>query len=133
MSKDEKEEFAFSESDSGIVPNLGANSVTDEGINLFPQLGKQIALQVKSWDMGFPDEKTGKTKPVIQLEMDNGDLYQRVLGANMRKKIASLGIKKPTELVGQFITFEKYDTRSSNPTFRWGLRITAISKDKTLE
>jgi len=133
MTNDEKEEFTFSEVGTSTLPNFGANTVTDEGVNLFPQLGKKLTLQVKSWEMGFADAKTGKTKPVVLLEMDNGETYQRVLGANMRKKIASLGIKKPKELIGLYMTFEKYDTRSSNPLFRWGLRITTISKDKTLE
>ena len=132
MTNDENE-FTFSSIDEGAIPNLGANSVTDEGVTLFPQVGKKISLQVKSWEMGFADEKTGKTKPILHLEMDNGELYQRVLGANMKKKIAKLGIKKPNELIGQFITFEKYDTKSNSPKFRWGLRIVAISEKKTLE
>jgi len=129
---DEKE-FTFSSIDEGVIPNLGANSVTDEGVNLFPQVGKKLVLQVKSWEMGFADEKTGKTKPILHLEMDNGDLYQRVLGANMRKKLGQLGTKSPNELIGKFVTFEKYDTKSSSPKFRWGLRIVAISEKKTLE
>lgn len=132
MTNDETE-FTFSSIDEGSIPNLGANSVTDEGVTLFPQIGKKLSLQVKSWEMGFADEKTGKTKPILYLEMDNGEMYQRVLGANMKKKIAKFGIKKPTELIGQFITFEKYDTKSSSPKFRWGLRIVAISEKKTLE
>ena len=132
MSEDDKE-FTFSSTDEGVTPNLGANSVTDEGVTLFPSVGKKISLLVKSWDMGFADEKTGKTKPILQLEMDNGDRYQRVLGANMKKKIGKLGIKKPDELIGKFMLFEKYDTKSNSPKFRWGLRLVAITEKRTLE
>lgn len=129
----DENEFTFSSTDESVIPNLGANSVTDEGVTLFPQVGKKISLLVKSWEMGFADEKTGKTKPIVQLEMDNGDLYQRVLGANMKKKIAGLGIKKPDELIGKFMLFEKYDTKSSSPKFRWGLRLISITEKRTLE
>jgi len=129
---DEKE-FTFTESGVGALPNLGANATNDKGENLFPQLGKKHTLLVTGWEMGFPDEKTGKLKPVIQLKMDNGDLYQRVVGANMQKKVARLKFSKPDELIGKYITFEKYDTKSSNPQFRWGLRIVSISEKKTLE
>jgi len=132
MPNDETE-FTFSSVDEGVIPNLGVNSVTDEGVTLFPQVGKKISLLVKNWEMGFADEKSGKTKPIVHLEMDNGDLYQRVLGANMRKKIAKLGIKKPDELIGKFMLFEKYDTRSSSPKFRWGLRLISITEKRTLE
>jgi len=51
----------------------------------------------------------------------------------MKKKIGQLGYKNPDELIGKFITFEKYDTHSQNPIFRWGLRITAISEQKSLK
>lgn len=133
MSDDKQEDFTFSESADGKIANLGANATDEEGTNLFPQVGKKMTVQIIEWEMGFADPKTGKSKPIIQLKTDNGELYQRVLGVNMRKKIASLGIKKPDELIGQFITFEKYDTKSSRANMRWGLRIISISEKKTLE
>jgi len=133
MSQDEEKDYTFSETDGGKIPNFGANSTDEKGSNLFPNVGKKLTLQVTEWEMGFADPKTGKTKPIIQLKMDDGSLYQRVLGVNMRKKIASLGIKKPDELIGKFITFEKYDTKSSRANMRWGLRIISISEKKTLE
>ena len=83
----EKEEYTFAESESAQVPNFGANTTTDEGTNLFPQVGKKLTLQVTNWEMGFADPKTGKAKPIIQLKMDNGSLYQRVLGSDMKRRL----------------------------------------------
>jgi len=128
----EKEDM-FSFSDDYVYANLGANTVTEKGENLFPKLGEKLTFKVTNWDLGFPNEKTGKAKPILHLEMDNGEQYQRVIGSDMKKKIGKLGYKNPEELINKLITFEKYDTHSSNPVFRWGLRIVAISEPKSLK
>ena len=114
------------------LPFLGANSTTEKGEILFPSVGKKICLEVVNWSW-FTDVNSGKQKPSLELKTETGENYSRVVGANMAKTIAKFGYSHPDDLIGLFITFEKYDTKSQSPKFRWGLRIIAISENKTLE